>query len=231
MNNSELSYKLKYILRELGMNKKEFLEACHMFNSSLSKPTILNAINGTNKKSPTIETLSTIIKVCQTSNNKKLQTISYDFLLNDHIKEIEAKNASVYQSIGLSDDVINRLKEFNHPIYFDDGNIINYFFTYTGELHWRYLKYLKSTCNIKKELKKKDIDIVSILKLFEIDDGGYRSYLAVYFRSVYDFYLEIKNKKEVTDTKKLLDLLEIVINNLKYELLEINKRLYENMEL
>lgn len=68
------------------MNKKEFLNACRMFSPSISKPTILNAINGKNTIAPTIETLSTIIKVCQTSNNEKLKLISYDFLLNDNIQ-------------------------------------------------------------------------------------------------------------------------------------------------
>ena len=111
MNNSELSYKLKYILKELGMNKTEFLNACRVFNLSISKPTILNAINGKNTVAPTIETLSTIIKVCQTSKSKKLKYISYDFLLNDNIKEIEANNVQVYQEIGLSDNVIEKLKQ------------------------------------------------------------------------------------------------------------------------
>ena len=130
MNSSELAYKLKYILQELGMNKTEFLTECRKFSPSMSKPTILNAFNGKNTTLPTIETISTIVKVCQNSNNKKLKCISYDFLLNDNIQDIEAKNAQIYQEIGISDEVIKRLKQYNNPIYFDFSNIINYFFLF-----------------------------------------------------------------------------------------------------
>ena len=124
MNNQELAYKLKYILHELRMNKTEFLNACRIFSPSISKPTILNAINGKNTIAPTVETF---IKVCQTSGNEKLKYISYDFLLNDTIQEIQANNAQVYQEIGLSDEVINRLKQYNHPFYYDYGNNINFY--------------------------------------------------------------------------------------------------------
>ena len=153
MNNQELSYKLKYILTELNMNKTEFLNACRKFNPSISKPTILNAINGKNTITPTIETLSTIIKVCQTADNKKLQTISYDFLLNDNIKEIEATNSKIYQSIGLSDEVISRLKQYNHPFYYDYSSIINYYFTYIPVKYWRCLEMFKRSNDIKKNLE------------------------------------------------------------------------------
>lgn len=227
MNNGELAYKLKYILHELGMNKTEFLNACKVFSPSISKPTILNAINGKNTIAPTIETLSVIIKVCQTSGNEKLKYISYDFLLNDNIKEVEAHNASIYQSIGLSDDVINRLKQFNHPLYFDYGNIINYLLFHTAGKYWKNLEILKLSSDIKNEIKKENINIKEILKKF--DNDTFLEYLKRNFRNVYDLYLDIKNKKKIDFT--LLDnLLEIVNNNLKYELLELNKKLYDNME-
>ena len=60
----------------------------------------MNAINGKNTIAPTIETLSIIIKVCKMSNHPKRKNISYEFLLNDNMKEIEAKTAQVYQEIG-----------------------------------------------------------------------------------------------------------------------------------
>ena len=61
MNNDELSYKLKYILTELGMNKKEFLQACRKFSPSISKPTISllslrKPIGGKLSSSPIIKT-------------------------------------------------------------------------------------------------------------------------------------------------------------------------------
>lgn len=227
MNNDELSYKLKYILHELGMNKTEFLNACKVFSPSISKPTILNAINGKNTIAPTIETLSIIIKVCQTSNNPKLKNISYDFLLNDNIQEIEAKNAQIYQEIGLSDDVINRLKQYNHPIYFNYGNIINYYLYHIPANYFKYLEFLKITSEIKKELNKKDYNIKTIYKL--LDNDLYIEYVERNFKNIYEIYAAIKNKK-IFDKDKLLDLIDVSLNNYKYLLLEINKNLYEEME-
>lgn len=226
MNNDELSYKLKYILHELGMNKTEFLNACKVFSPSISKPTILNAINGKNTIAPTIETLSTIIKVCQTSNNPKLKNISYDFLLNDNIKEIEARNAQIYQEIGLSDDVINRLKQYNHPLYFNYGNIINYYLYHVPADYFKYLEFLKITSEIKNELNKKDYNIKIINKL--LDNDLYIEYVERNFRNIYEIYTAIKNKKTF-DKAKLLNLIDVLLNNYKYLLLEINKNLYDGM--
>ncbi len=208
------------------MNKKEFLNACRMFSPSISKPTILNAINGKNTIAPTIETLSTIIKVCQTSNNEKLKLISYDFLLNDNIQEIEAKNARIYQEIGLSDDVINRLKQYNHPLYYNYNNIINYYLYHLPATYFKYLEYLKITSDIQNELNNTKYNLKKIIKYF--DDDSYLEYMERNFKSIYDIFLKIKNKKEVNDTN-LLNLLNIVSSHLKYELLEINRKLYEDM--
>lgn len=235
MNTSELSYKLKYILKELGVNKKEFLELCQKFNPSLSKPTVLNAINGTNKILPSIETLSTFIKVCQTSDNEKIKNISYDFLLNDNIKEVEAKNAAVYQAIGLSDDVIDRLKQYNNPFYYDYGSIINYFFIHIPNKYWKYLEMLKTTVDIETQLlnisknKDKQKALKEILRLF--NDDIYLEYLERNFRNIYDQYLKLKNNKQINDVelKKLKDLLKILKDHFKYLLLEMNRRFYEEI--
>lgn len=227
MNNSELSYKLKYILKELGMNKKEFLEACKVFNPSISKPTILNAINGRNTIAPTIETLSTIIKVCQTSNNKKLEHISYDFLLNDNIQEVEANTVQLYQEIGLSLDVIKKLKQYNHPFYYNYGNIINYYLYHLPTNYFKCLEYLKITDDISKELKKDHYDVKKVLKCFNND--AYLEYLSRNFKNIYTIYLAIKNNNDF-DKPEVLDLLDIVSSNIKYKLLEINRKLYEEME-
>ncbi len=227
MNNDELSYKLKYILHELGMNKTEFLNACKVFSPSISKPTILNAINGKNTIAPTIETLSTIIKVCQTSNNEKLKNISYDFLLNDNIQEIEANTAQVYQEIGLSDEVISKLKQYNHPLYYNYNNIINYYLYHLPASYFKYLEFLKITSDILCELNKTEFDVKKIIKLF--DNESYLEYLERNFKNIYDIYVSIKNKKEINDKSSLIDLISILNNHFKYLLLEINKKLYDEM--
>lgn len=226
MNKNDLSYKLKYILHELGMNKKELLEECHLYNESMSKPTLLNAINGKNKKMPEIDTLNTIINVCKASGNPKLQNISYDFLLNENISEIEAKNASVYQQIGLDDFVIEKLKQFNHPLYFAYGNIINYYFTNIPSNYFKYLKYLKITRDAQAKIKNES-EIKEILKELDYDD--YISYIIINFPGVHAKYLELKNNKK-TDLNELNEQLEIVCNNLEFLLFEINRKLYENMK-
>lgn len=228
MNNSELSYKLKYILKELGMNRAEFLKACRLFNPSISKPTILNAVNGKNTIAPTIETLSTIIKVCQTSNNKKLQRISYDFLLNDDMKELEANTAQVYQEIGLSDDVIQKLKQYNHPFYFDYHNIVNYYLDHLPANYFKYLQYLKSTSDILSELKKDNYDSKKIKKYF--DNETYLDYIHQNFKNIYDLYLGIKNKKELEDKETFIHFMTILKNHFQYLLLEMDKKLYDAME-
>ncbi len=229
MNNGELSYKLKYILHELGMNRTEFLNACKMFNPSISKPTILKAVNGKNTIAPTVETLSTIIKVCQTSNNEKLKHISYDFLLNDQIQEIEAHNAQVYQEIGLSDDVIQKLKQYNHPFYYNYGNIINDYLYHLPTNYFKYLTYLKITSDIFKELSKPKPDVKKIIKYFDHDT--YLDYLNRNFKNIYDGYLTMKNKKEIHNKNDTLNLLTILKNHFKYLLLEIDKKLLDTMEM
>lgn len=230
MNKSELSYKLKYILNELGMNKSEFLLECRKYNPSISKPTILNVINGKNKTLPTIETLNAIINVCKYSGNEKLKNISFDFLLNDQIQQVEAKNIQIYEEIGLGDDVINRLKQYNHPIYFNYGNIINYLLIHIPANYYKYLEFLKITIDIKNELsnKNKKTNIKKILKL--LDNNWYLLYIKINFENVYKIYLSIKKDKKVVENEKLIGLLNVVSSHFKYLLLEINRKLYDNME-
>lgn len=223
MNNSELSYKLKYILRELGLNKKELLEQCRKYNPSLSKPTLLNAINGKNKNTPSIDTLSAIINVCKMSDNPKLQFISFDYLLNENIQDVQANNITVYQETGLSDDVIARLKQYNTPIIYEYMDTVNYFLYHTGAKYWQYLGMLKRTYDIKSHIDNPK----EILKLF--NEGWYLLYLEENFKNIYDIYLDLKNKKQI-DYKKLDTLLEIVIVNLKYELNKSIEKTYESMK-
>lgn len=224
MNNSELSYKLKYILKELGLNKTEFLAECRKYNPSLSKPTLLNAINGKNKNTPSIDTLSAIINVCKMSGNRKLQYISFDYLLNENIQDVNANNITVYQETGLSDDVINRLKLYNTPILFEYMDTVNYFLYHTGSKYWQYLGMLKDIYGIKNNIN----DIDKILKLF--DNGWLLCYLEYNFKNIYDIYMNLKNKDKKVDLKKLDDLLNIVIVHLKYELNKILENTYESMK-
>lgn len=223
MNNSELSYKLKYILKELGLNKKELLEQCRKYNPSLSKPTLLNAVNGKNKNTPSIDTLSAIINVCKMSDNPKLQFISFDYLLNENIQDVQANNITVYQETGLSDDVIARLKQYNTPIIYEYMDTVNYFLYHTGAKYWQYLGMLKRTYDIKSHIDNPK----EILKLF--NEGWYLLYLEENFKNIYDIYLDLKNKKQI-DYKKLDTLLEIVIVNLKYELNKSIEKTYESMK-
>lgn len=228
MNNKELSYKLKYILSELGVNKTEFLELCKKINPTISKPTVLNAINGKNKTIASLDTIATFVHVCQTSNNEKLKLISYDFLLNDNIQEIEANNAQVYQEIGLSDDVINRLKEFNHPFYTDYSSIINYFFIHTPSKYWRMLEMYKLSRDIKVSLDKNDI--TKALKL--INDDYLVSYLERNFKNIYDLYINIKSNKDNPDKNRideLKSLMPILINHFRYLLIEMNNMFLDNV--
>lgn len=223
MKKGDLSSKLKYILKELNINKTEFLERCRTFSPSISKPTVLNAINGKNTTLPTIDTLSTIIKVCQTSGKESLKYISYDFLLNDTIEDVKANNASVYQEVGLTDVVIKRLKLYNMPNIYEYMDIINYFFVHTPVKYWKYLSMLKRTYDIKKNINNKQ----ELLKLF--DDGWYLLHLEDNFKNIYDIYLDIKNNKEV-NYNKLNSLLDILIEHLIYTLNEKTRNLYENMK-
>ena len=235
MSKYDLSYKLKYILNELGMNKTEFLNACKMFNPCISKPTILNVINGKNKTFPTVETLNVIIKVCKTYGNEKIRYISYDFLLNDNIKEIEAQNSLIYQSIGLSDEVITKLEQFNNPLYFDYGNIINYYLTYMPSKYWKTLNMLKLSNDIyktlNKEIKKHDIEnIKKILKLFNNDI--LLEYIERNFKNIYDLYIKIKHNENdiiINKLEKLRNLLKILIEYLEYKINEMNKDFLNNM--
>lgn len=229
MNNSELSYKLKYILKELGLNKTELLEECRKYNPSLSKPTLLNAINGKNKNTPSIDTLSAIINVCKMSGNPKLKYISFDFLLNQNIQEIEAKNVTIYQEIGLSDEVISRLKQFNHPLYFGYGNIINSFFAHTSGKYWEYLQQYKWTVDIITLLNKENVDVKTILKLF--NDDLYLLMLKNNFKNVYEIYLKLDSTKDIkqVDINEFISKLAVIKKYYKMLLLELNEQFYNDI--
>ncbi len=224
MNNSDLSYKLKYILKELGLNKKQLLEECRKYNPSLSKPTLLNAINNKNKNTPSIDTLSAIVNVCKMSNHPKLKYISFDYLLNENIQDVEANNITVYQEVGLNDDAIDRLKLYNTPIICDKMNIVNYFLFHTSGVYWRYLDMLKRTYEIKDNIN----NIESILEIF--DDGWFLFYLEDNFKNIYDIYKNLKNKDKKVDLKKLDELFNIVVVHLKYELNRTLENTYESMK-
>ena len=224
MNNSDLSYKLKYILKELGLNKKQLLEECRKYNPSLSKPTLLNAINNKNKNTSSIDTLSAIVNVCKMSNHPKLKYISFDYLLNENIQDVEANNITVYQEVGLNDDAIDRLKLYNTPIICDKMNIVNYFLFHTSGVYWRYLDMLKRTYEIKDNIN----NIESILEIF--DDGWFLFYLEDNFKNIYDIYKNLKNKDKKVDLKKLDELFNIVVVHLKYELNRTLENTYESMK-
>ena len=149
MNKTNLSNKLNWILKELKMNKTEFIKECNKVNKYISKPTILNAINGNSKGLPKLETIDTIIKVCKASNNEKLKNISYDYLMNEDINNISEDNIQIGKNLYLSDKSIARLK---NSCMMADSNIISDFIDFIPEEFWEYQSYIKNTCNIQRRI-------------------------------------------------------------------------------
>ena len=138
MEKKNLSQKLNYILKELNMNRKQFIEACNKVNISISKPTILNAINGKSKGLPKLETIDTIIKVCKNSNNEKLQKISYDYLMNESIDNINNENISIHYKTGLSDKAI----EILYKNYHSESYVLSYLIENIHYNFWQYQDFL-----------------------------------------------------------------------------------------
>lgn len=234
MSTKELSCKLKYILTELGVNKQEFLKLCQQYSPSISKPTVLNAINGKNNTMPTIETLSTFIKVCQNSGDEKLKGVSYDFLLGDDTTKIEEANAQKYQTIGLSDEVIERLKQYSHP-YFNHGNIINYYLTHTPGHFWGYLDMLKLCNEINENLKKlvKEFNMTYLKEISKLmSDERLQEYVKRNFKNVYDSYIKINNAQtdlKIYDLKEFANQMELLIEHFKYKLEKLNRDFLDNI--
>lgn len=147
MEKKNLSQKLNYILKELNMNRKQFIEACNNINQSISKPTILNAINGNTKGLPKLETIDTIIKVCQNSKNEKLQKMSYDYLMNESINNINNENISINDKTGLSDTAI----EILYKNYNSAGSVLSYLIENVHYNFWEYQKYLMCVTKLQKK--------------------------------------------------------------------------------
>lgn len=147
MNKVNLSIKLNTILKELKMNKKEFIAACNEVNPYISKPTILNAINGNSKGLPKLETIDTIIKVCKKSDNEKLKNISYDYLMDEYIDNISKDNISIGKELYLSDTSIKKLK---HCFMLADSNIISNFIDFIPSDFWEYQSYMKNICELQR---------------------------------------------------------------------------------
>lgn len=222
INNKDLTKKLNYILKELEMNKKEFLEECQKYNPSMSKPTVINMFKGNNTTTPTLMTLQTVIKVCQNSNNENLKRVSFNYLLNDGIEEIEAKNNQLFEELGLNDGVIATLKRFNTDfIPLNRINIINYYLYHTPFKYWQYLELLKKTYELKKSINdKNEKNIEKIL-----DDENLNSYLQQYFNNVYELL-----KSDKYNLKNINELLDIVIEHFKIKLIDLDKKMLDNME-
>lgn len=227
INNDDLTRKLNYILRELGINKKTFLEECKKYNPSISKPTILNMLNGKNTTTPTLQTLSTVIKVCKNSNNENLKRVSFNYLLNDGIYDIEAKNFQVFDELGLDDDTIETLKRLNTSfIPLNKIEIVNTYLYHMPLKYWDNLDRLKKIYTLKKYINENDLE--NIQKI--LTDVNIEGYLMQYFSNIYDLLQKTINKKELVNKEKLNELLQIVIDNLKIKLQEQNNNLFDNLE-
>lgn len=98
---------MNIILEKMGCSKKKFLSLCKYFDPAISKPTILNLINGKGKRLPSVETLSIVIKVCHTYGEGDLKRVSYDYLLNDEITKLTPENLDSYEEFGLSFETLS----------------------------------------------------------------------------------------------------------------------------
>lgn len=148
MNNQNLSEKLNYILKELNMNKKQFFDACKEINEFISKPTVLNVINGKNKGYPSLETIDTIIKVCQNSNHNLLKNISYNYLLNEKLVNITDENSIINEKVYLTDksiDIISKLKRSSNT-----DNVLNDIIENIDYNYWENIGYLNALNKIQK---------------------------------------------------------------------------------
>lgn len=226
INNKDLTRKLNYILKELGMNKKQFQEECQKYNPSISKPTILNLFNGNNTTTPTLQTLQTVIKVCRHSGNEDLKRVSLDYLLNDGVEEIDAKNNQIFQELGLTDDVINNLKMFNtdfEPLNRID--IVNFYLWHHGSGYWKYLDMLKKSYELRKYVNEKNKK--------EIEKVLDTTWLECYLRTFYKELLELI-KKEIYNDKYGVETInkriDIVIEYLKFKILKYDKQFLDNIE-
>lgn len=148
MNNLNLSKKLNYILKELNMNKKEFFEACKEINPYISKPTVLNVINGKNKSCPSLETIDTIIKVCQNSNHILLKEISYNYLLNEKIINISDENIILNNKMHLTDKSIEVVSNLKKSL--NTSNVLNNIIENINYNFWENLGYMESLVKIQK---------------------------------------------------------------------------------
>jgi hypothetical protein len=175
---------MKIILKELKMNRKEFIEACNKVNPYISKPTILNVINGNSKGLPKLETIDTIIKVCKKSNNENLKNISYDYLMNEYIHNISKDNMDIGKKLHLSDESINRLKS---SYYLADSDIISHFIDRISDEYWEYQSYMKNICSLQRSIN----DLNKLSEKFPIENS----------KSIVDLYCEYK-KQELSNTKK-----------------------------
>lgn len=103
--------KVLYIQKTLGFNRNEFINKMQSLGSTCTRQTINNLKN--TKTFPSIGTLDTIIKVCKDSNNKTLNNISYDYLLDENVINISNKNINISKELKLTDTSISKIYELN----------------------------------------------------------------------------------------------------------------------
>lgn len=226
INNEDLTRKLNYILKELGITKKKFLEECQKYNPSMSKPTIINMFKGKNTTTPTLQTLMTVIKVCQNSNNENLKRVSFNYLLNDGIYDIEAKNTQIFDELGLNDDSVEVLKRLNTSfIPLNKIDVVNYYLYHIPSKYWDYLNLLKKTYKLKNSINKNSIK--EIKEVF--CDDNLNSFLRQYFNNIH-IIIENILQNNIVSLGNINELLDIVIVYLKAKLIEIDNKMFKNME-
>lgn len=154
MTNQGLSIKLNYILKRLHMNKQEFLLACRKINPTISKPTILNVINGTNKGFPTLETIETIMSVCKISDDPLLNKISYNYLMDDSVSEVIDESHAQDFNPNLTGESLEILEKSPYA----HSQVLNYYIQNYDVGFWDYSHYLYETSKIQSQIS----DIIKV---------------------------------------------------------------------
>ena len=210
-----LSKKMNVILEKMECSKTRFIELCRHVDPQISKPTILNLINGRGKMLPSVETLSVVVKACHIYGNDELKRLTYDYLLSDEVNELTPENLSSYAEFGLSSDTLKFFREEEtFGLYERDTlrgvnefvpNVRRYFFTYVSIANnlVEVLKNIKELRN-EKDIKEKE-KIVNVIL-------GYlnRTYLSMFLR---------QNKMLNTQIKKITSLKDVnQISNILFEI-------------
>lgn len=160
-----ISEKVKYIIDESGYNMTQFASMANKYGYPLTRQTLSSIINDKNPY-PSVQILNSIIQVCHKLENEKLRKVTFDFLLNDDIEDIEAINANLHYELGLSEASIKELQFESYP-FVDNSKEIDYFIYFSRYKYWQNLARIRLINNILQYKKiAKVIDAEKIKEKF-----------------------------------------------------------------